>query len=42
MTRVQAGYTVTSIANTNSEEVGIDEPVLEVAEIEIGTKGHPQ
>jgi lysophospholipase L1-like esterase len=28
-------------ANTNSEEVEI-EPVLEVAEIEPGTEGHPQ
>jgi hypothetical protein len=34
MTRVQAGYAITSIANTNSEEVEIDEPVLEVTEIE--------
>jgi hypothetical protein len=33
MTKVQAGYTITSIANTNSEEVEIDEPVLEVTEI---------
>jgi hypothetical protein len=33
MTKVQAGYAITRIANTNSEEVEIDEQVLEVAEI---------
>jgi len=32
MTRVQAGYVITSIAKTNSEEVEIDEPVLEVGD----------
>ena len=42
MTRVQASYAITSIANTNSEEVEIDEPILEVADIQTGTKGHPQ
>jgi hypothetical protein len=36
MTSVPAGYAITSIANTNSEEVEIDEPVLEVTEIETG------
>jgi hypothetical protein len=33
MTKVQAGYAITSIANTNSELVEIEEPVLEVTEI---------
>jgi transposase InsO family protein len=33
MTKVQAGYAITSIANTNSEEVEIEEPELEVTEI---------
>jgi hypothetical protein len=42
MTRIQAGYAITSIANTNSEEVETDEPVLEVAEVEPGTEGNPQ
>jgi hypothetical protein len=42
MTRVQAGYVITSIANTNSEEVEIDEPVLEVTEIEPGTGEYPR
>jgi hypothetical protein len=42
MTKIQAGYAITSIANTNIEEVEIDEPVLEVAEIEPGTEEHPQ
>ena len=41
MTKIQAGYAITSIANTNSEEVEIDEPVLEMAEIEPGTGEHP-
>ena len=41
MTRVQAGYEITGTANANSEEVEIDETLLEVAEIEPGTKGHP-
>jgi hypothetical protein len=42
ITKIQAGYAITSIANINSEEVEIDEPVLEVAEIEPGTEEHPQ
>jgi hypothetical protein len=33
MTEVRAGYAITSIANTNDEEVEIDEPVLELEEI---------
>jgi hypothetical protein len=33
MTEVRAGYTITSVANTNNEEVEIDEPVLELEEI---------
>jgi hypothetical protein len=41
MARVQASYAITSIANTNSEAVERDEPVL-VAEIELGTEGHQQ
>ena len=41
MTRVQAGYAISSIANTNSEEVEIDEPVLEVTEIVSGTEDCP-
>jgi len=42
MTKIQAGYAITSIANTNSEETEIDEPVLDVEEIEPGTEEHPQ
>jgi hypothetical protein len=42
MTRVQAGYAITSIANTNSEGVEIDEPVLEVTEIEPGAGEYPR
>jgi hypothetical protein len=42
MTRVQAGYAISSITNTNSEEVGIDEPVLEMTEVEPGNEGNPQ
>jgi len=38
MTKIQAGYAITSIANTNIEEVEIDEPALEVAEIQPGPK----
>jgi len=37
MTKVQGGYEITSIANTTSGEVEIDEPVLEMTEIEPGT-----
>jgi len=33
MRKIQAGYAITSIGNTKSEEVEIDELVLEVAEI---------
>ena len=33
MTKVQEGYAITSIANTNSEVVETDEPVLELTEI---------
>jgi hypothetical protein len=42
MTKVREGYAITSIASTKREEVEIDEPVLEVAEIERGTEVHPQ
>jgi hypothetical protein len=42
MTRVQAGYAITSIMNTNSEEVERDEPVLEVTEVEPGNEGNLQ
>jgi len=42
MTKIQAGYAITSFANTNSHEVEIDEPMLEVAKIEPGTEEHPQ
>jgi hypothetical protein len=42
MTRIQAGYAIHSIANTNSEEVEIDESVLEVTEIEPGTGEYPR
>jgi hypothetical protein len=41
ITKAQESYAITSIANTNSD-VEIDEPVLEVAEIERGTEVHPQ
>ncbi len=37
ITRVQAGYAITSVANTNSEYIEIDEPELEVKAIETGT-----
>jgi hypothetical protein len=40
MTEVQGGYVITSIANTTSGEVEMDEPVLEMTEIEPGT-GEP-
>ena len=36
MTRFQAGYAITSVANTNSEDVEIDEAELEVTAIEAG------
>jgi hypothetical protein len=42
VTTVQAGYAITSIVNTNSEGVEIDEPVLEMEEIETGTGEYPQ
>ena len=42
MTKVREGYAISSIANTNNEEVEIDEPVLEMMEIEPGTEWHPQ
>jgi hypothetical protein len=40
MTKVQGGYVITSIANTTSGEVEIDEPVIEMTEIEPGA-GEP-
>jgi hypothetical protein len=40
VTKVQGGYAITSIANTTSGEVEIDEPVLELTETEPGT-GEP-
>jgi len=42
MTRVQACYTITSIANTKNEKVEIDAPVFEVAEVEPGNEENPQ
>ena len=36
MTRVQAGYAITSVTNTNSEDVETDEPELEVTAFEAG------
>ena len=36
MTKVQAGYAITSIVNTTNEAMEIDEPVLKVAEVEPG------
>ena len=36
MTRVQAGYAITSVANRNSKDVEIDEAELEVTAIEAG------
>jgi hypothetical protein len=41
MTEVRAGYVKTSIVNTNNEEVEIDEPVLELEEVE-DTDGQPR
>lgn len=40
MTEVRERYAITSIANTNNEEVEIDEPVLEMEKIE-DTEEHP-
>ena len=37
MTKVQAGYAITSIVNTTDEAVEIEEPVLRVTEVEPGT-----
>jgi transposase InsO family protein len=34
LTEVRAGYAITSVANTNDERIEIDEPVLELEEIE--------
>ena len=42
ITKVERGYAITSIANTTNDEVEIDEPVLELEEIETGTEGYPQ
>jgi hypothetical protein len=42
ITKVRAGYAITSIANTTSNEVEIDEPVLELEEIGPGTEEYPQ
>ncbi len=36
MTGVQAGYAITRVTNTNSEDIKIDEPELEVTAIETG------
>jgi hypothetical protein len=41
MTRVQEGYAITSILDTHSEKVEIDEPVLEVTDVEPGNVGDP-
>ena len=40
MTGVQAGYAITSVANTNSEDVEIDEPELQVTAIEAGPESN--
>ena len=37
ITKVQAGYAITSIVNTTEEAMEIDEPVLSVTEVETGT-----
>jgi hypothetical protein len=37
ITKVQAGYAITSIVNTTNEKVEIDEPVLKIKEVEPGT-----
>jgi len=41
MTKVQAGYAITSIVKTTNEAVEIDEPVLRVTEVESGTSLGP-
>lgn len=41
MNRVHAGYAITSIAHTNSEDVEIDEAELEVTAIDAGTDDSP-
>jgi hypothetical protein len=41
VSKVQAGYAITSIVNTTDETVEIDEPVLKVTEIEPGTPTEP-
>lgn len=37
ITKVQAGYAITSIVNTTDEAVEIEEPMLRVREVEPGT-----
>ena len=41
LTKVQAGYAITSIVNTTNEVVEIDEPVMRVTEVEPGTSWGP-
>ena len=41
VTKVRAGFAITSIVNTNEETVEIDTPVLRVTEIEPGTPAKP-
>jgi len=42
VTKIERGYAITSIANTTNDEVEIDEPVLELEEIETGTERYPK
>jgi len=42
ITKVERGYAITSIGNTTNDEVEIDEPVLDLKEIETGTERYPQ
>ena len=41
ITKVQAGYAITSIANTTDETVELEEPVLKVTEVEPDTSLEP-
>jgi hypothetical protein len=41
ITKVRAGFAITSIVNTNEETVEISAPVLRVTEIEPGTPAEP-
>ena len=41
ITKIQAGYAITSIVNTTGEAVEVEEPVLRVTEVEPGTPFGP-